>query len=177
MRILTAPSKGARVLLEMQELALIPSAAQRYIRRSLALRFGRRDWIGRLARSADEEGSMTRQLALYEKVDAIRAAIPVDDGIGEIARFTSMAAELTAFDLGEQKISTFAAYRFLYERLLGAAARPWLLGAFLMYASLPHLPPARRLALLSSVDADSAGGGWSSVEPQFYPEWVNRLGG
>ena len=33
---------------------------------------------------------------------------------------------LSAFDLGEGKLSCFAAYRFLYERLLGPAVRPWL---------------------------------------------------
>ena len=177
MRTLTTPSTGDRMLMEMRELAQIPNAAQRYIRRSLEVRFGRREWIGRLARSPDEARSMARQVELYVKVDAIRAAIPVDDEIDEIARFMIMAAELTAFDLGEQKIRSFAAYRFLYERLLGAAARPWLLGTFLMCASLPHLHAAHRLELLRSVDVDSAGATWSSAEPQFYPEWVDRLEG
>ena len=164
-------------MMEMRELAQIPNAAQRYIRRSLEVRFGRRDWVARLARSPDEQRSMARQGALYENVDVIRAAIPIEDEIGEITRFISMAAELTAFDLGEQKIRSFAAYRFLYERLLGAAARPWLPGIFLMCASLPQFHPAHRLELLRSIDAYSAGATWSSVEPQFYPEWVDRLEG
>lgn len=177
MHTLTIPSTGDRMLMEMRELAQIPNAAQRYIRRSLEVRFGRRDWIGRLARSPDEKRSMARQVVLYEKIDAIRAAIPVEGEIGETARFMGIAAELTAFDLGEQKIRSFAAYRFLYERLLGAAARPWLLGTFLMCATLPHLHPAHRLELLRSVETDSVGGTWSSAEPQFYPEWVDRLEG
>jgi hypothetical protein len=177
MHILTARPSGNRVLMEMRELAQIPNAAQRYIRRSLELRFGRRDLIGRRARSPDEERSMTSQVLLYEELDAVRAAIPVDDAPGEIARFMTLAAELAAFDLGERKIRSFAAFRFLYERLLGAAARPWLLGTFLMCAALPRLHPAHRLELLRSVDADAAGGGWSLVEPQFYPGWIDRLEG
>ncbi|MDP5122979.1 MAG: hypothetical protein NWP84_03770, partial [Cyanobium sp. MAG_04] len=35
-----------------------------------------------------------------------------------------------AFDLSQERINSFSAFRFLYERLLGAAARPYLPAAF-----------------------------------------------
>ena len=162
---------------EMQEFAQIPTAAQRYIRRSLEASTGRWEWTMRLARSPDEARSIDRQIDFYSRLDAIRSSIPIDDDATAVAGFIAMAAELTAFDLGEQKVRTFAAYRFLYERLLGATARPWLLSLFAMCAALPHLDPKHRLELLGSIDKESAAGPWSMMEPQFHPDWVDRLDG
>ena len=70
----------------------------------------------------------------------------------------------------------FAAYRFLYERLIGAAVRPWLPGAFCAAAALPHLHPERRRALLQSIsEAAATAPGWSNREPVFFPEWVEKV--
>src|SRR3546814_9643170 len=44
-------------------------------------------------------------------------------------RYLEMAAPLTEisiFDLSQRQIRSFPAYRFLYERLIGGAVRPWL---------------------------------------------------
>ena len=60
--------------------------------------------------------------------------------------------------------------------LIGAGARPWLPGAFCAAASLPHLHPERRRALLQSIsEAAATAPGWSSREPTFYPEWVEKI--
>src|SRR3546814_6612900 len=48
-------------------------------------------------------------------------------------RYLEMAAPLTEisiFDLSQRQIRSFPAYRFLYERLIGGAVRPWLASSF-----------------------------------------------
>ena len=83
---------------------------------------------------------------------------------------------VSAFDLGQDRLPGFASYRFLYERLLGAHARPWLPGAFCAAASLPHLHPDKRRLLLQSIsEAAATAPGWSAREPSFYPEWVEKI--
>jgi hypothetical protein len=83
---------------------------------------------------------------------------------------------MTAFDLGQDRLPDFASYRFLYERLIGAAVRPWLPGAFCAAAALPHLHPERRRALLQSIsEAAATAPGWSNREPAFFPEWVEKV--
>ena len=81
-----------------------------------------------------------------------------------------------ALALAEDRIDSFAAYRFLYERLLGAAVRPWLPSAFCAAASLPTLHPDRRRILLQSISESAAtAAGWSTREPVFWPEWVEKV--
>ena len=83
---------------------------------------------------------------------------------------------MTAFDLGQDRLNGFGAYRFLYERLLGSAARPWLPAAFCAAAALPHLHPERRRILLKSIsEAAATAPGWSNREPSFFPEWVEKI--
>ena len=43
-------------------------------------------------------------------------------------------------------------------------------------ASLPHLHPERRRILLQSIsEAAATAPGWSTREPAFYPEWVDKI--
>ena len=53
-----------------------------------------------------------------------------------IEPFLGMLVTLSAFDLGQDRLPNFAAFRFLYERLLGAGVRPWLPAAFCAAAAL-----------------------------------------
>jgi len=63
----------------------------------------------------------------------------------------------------------------LYERLLGADIRPWLPSAFCAAAALPQIRPERRKKLLQSIsEAAATAPGWSTREPAFYPEWVDK---
>ena len=81
-----------------------------------------------------------------------------------------------AFDLGQGRLTTFGAYRFLYERLVGPEARPWLPAAFCASAALPHLHPELRRKLLQSLsEAAATASGWSMRQPAFYPAWVERV--
>jgi hypothetical protein len=172
---LTTISAGERSLREMEEFGQLPMAAQRYIRRSLQVRFEHPASLAELARSAAEANSIARQISLYGQIDAVIEAIPVDDDIASVTRFTSLIAPLVAFDMAEGKLESFAAFGFLYERLLGAAARPWLPAVFMLIASLPDLNPNRRLSLLASVTADAVTPHWSNREPQFFPEWIEDI--
>lgn len=176
MGTLTARSAGDRILLEMQEFATLSSAAQRYIRRSLAVRFGSRNDLARFARNPEEEASIIAQARVYDRLAQMGSSLAPDAQFASIDPLMSPLIDATSFDLGEKRLATFKAYRFLYERLVGASVRPWLMSVFCAAASLPHLHPALRLALLQSIDRGTAAApGWSSREPLFYPEWIERL--
>jgi len=80
---------------------------------------------------------------------------------------------VTTFDLAQERLAGFCAYRFLYERLLGADVRPWLPAAFCGAAALPRIRPDRRKGLLQSIsEAAATAPGWSRREPMFVPDFV-----
>ena len=106
----------------------------------------------------------------------IRACVPDDNGLEETESFIGPLITLSAGDFGEGKITSFGAYRFLYERLIGPAVRPWLLSAFCAAAALPYLHPEQRRVLLQSIKShDATAPGWSNRESAFYPEWVEKV--
>jgi len=177
MPILTALPAGTQILREMNEFAQIPIDAQRYIRRSLDVAAERWERLAETTRNETERRSINRQIELYSRLDTIRAAIPAINDHEGGARFIGMAADLTYFDLSQQKIRSLVAYRFLYERLLGAAARPWLLSVFVMCATFGPFAPSLHLELLNSLNERSMAGLHSMLEPRFIPDWVNRLHG
>ena len=106
----------------------------------------------------------------------IRALIPDSSSIEDAEPFLAQLVTVSAFDLGQGRIDGFAAFRFLYERLIGADARPWLPAAFCAAASMPHLQPEKRKTLLQSIsEAAATAPGWSKRQPSFYPEWVEKV--
>ena len=167
---------GALTLIEMKEFAAFPKGAQRYIRRSLDVGLGRRDAMKRWSRDVGEAASIRAQERVYRRLDHIRDYVPDDSGLEAMEPMMGPLVAMTAFDLGQDKLPDFASYRFLYERLIGAAVRPWLPGAFCAAAALPHLHPERRRVLLQSIsEAAATAPGWSNREPAFYPEWVEKV--
>jgi len=170
------PTDGAVTLAELREFASFPSATQRYIRRSLDVAFHRRDAMETWGRDVVEEASIRAQMRIYDRLDHIKTLVPDDSGLDQIEPFMAPLVTVSAFDLGQNRLNSFQAYRFLYERLIGAGSRPWLPGAFCAAASLPHLHPERRRALLQSIsEAAATAAGWSTREPTFYPEWVEKV--
>ena len=170
------PPDGALTLVEMKEFASFPKGTQRYIRRSLDVGLGRRDAITRWSRDAGEAASIRAQERIYRRLDFVRGHVPDDSGLEAMEPMMGPLITATAFDLGQDKLADFASYRFLYERLVGAAVRPWLPGAFCAAAALPHLHPERRRSLLQSIsEAAATAPGWSNREPAFYPEWVEKV--
>lgn len=170
------PADGAMTLAEMKEFAAFPAATQRYIRRSLDVGLAREDALSRWSRDVIEAASIRAQTRIYGRLDDLRDIVPDDSGLDAVEPFFAPLVTMSAFDLGQDRLSSFGAYRFLYERLLGASVRPWLPGAFCAAAALPHLHPEKRRLLLQSIsEAAATAAGWSNREPCFYPEWVEKV--
>ena len=170
------PADGAATLSEMKEFAGFSSGTQRYIRRSLDVGLQRADALDIWSRDLVESASIRAQAKLYERLEGLRESVPEDSGLDRVEPFMAPLVTMSAFDLGQDRLQSFGAYRFLYERLIGASARPWLPGAFCAAAALPHLHPERRRVLLQSIsEAAATAPGWSTREPAFYPEWVEKI--
>jgi hypothetical protein len=160
----------------MREFASFSKGTQRYIRRSLDIGLNRRDAVKRWSRDIAEAASIRAQERVYRRLDHVRASIPDDCGLDSMEPMMSPLVTMSAFDLGQDRLTCFASYRFLYERLIGANARPWLPAAFCSAAALPHLHPTRRRTLLQSIsEAAATAPGWSSREPMFMPDWVEKV--
>jgi len=171
-----SPHSGALALAEMQEFAAFEPSTQRYVRRSLDVGLDRRDAIRRWSRDVVEAASIKAQRGVYRRLDGIRGIIPDDSGLDSVEPFIGPLITVTAFDLGQDRLPSFAAYRFLYERLLGPYVRPWLPGAFCAAAALPHIHPERRRALLQSIsEAAVTAPGWSNRASAFFPDWVEKV--
>ncbi len=172
-----AQKQSFRMIAELKEFAIFTGAEQRYIRRSLDIAAKGSEDADCWVRNQAEQASIDSQVRIYRTLlPAVRGSIPNDIALDAGMEFLAHLATLTAFDLGEGKLESFGAYRFLYERLLGGAVRPWLPSAFLAAAALPYLNPALRKILLRSInESDVLAGGWSSLAPVFRPEWVDKV--
>ena len=160
---------------ELREFASFSPCEQRYIKRSLDIGLGRQDAFKLWARDAGEIVSIRSQYVAYQDLKSLRGGIPDETALEGIDEFMGKLIRVSAFDMAQERLSTFSAYRFLYERLLGAAIRPWLPAAFCAAAALPQIRPERRKKLLHSIsEAAATAPGWSSREPCFYPEWVEK---
>ena len=176
MAMKSQPSDGDQAIAEMREFASFPARTQRYIRRSLDVGFDREDAVALWSRDMVEAAAIRVQQRVYATLHDLRGIIPDDSSIDSIGNFMGPLVAVSTFDLMQDRISDFSAYRFLYERLLGAAVRPWLPGAFCAASALPHLHPERRRQLLSSLGDNAATApGWSMREPAFFPRWVEKV--
>ncbi|GGC03777.1 hypothetical protein GCM10011494_22800 [Novosphingobium endophyticum] len=160
---------------ELREFASFSASEQRYIRRSLDVGLGRQDAFKLWARDANESASIRDQYVAYQNLKALRAMRPDDEAFADIETFVGKLLRMAAFDLAQDRLDSFSAFRFLYERLLGAWVRPWLPGAFCGAAALPQIRPDRRRVLLHSIsEAAATAPGWSDREPSFYPEFIEK---
>ena len=160
---------------ELREFAGFSPCEQRYIQRSLDIGLGRQDAFKLWARDAAENASIRSQYVVYQELKVLRAAKPSETGFEALEDFMGKLVRVAAFDLAQERISGFSAFRFLYERLLGAEARPWLPSAFCAAAALPQIRPERRKNLLQSIsEAAATAPGWSQRAPSFFPEWVEK---
>lgn len=170
------PADGAMALAEMKEFAGFSAATQRYIRRSLDVGLEREDAMLRWSRDMVEAASIRAQSRVYDRLPEVRALVPEDNGLDAVEPFMAPLVSVSAFDLGQGRLTGFSAYRFLYERLVGAEVRPWLPAAFCAAAALPTLHPELRRQLLQSIsEAAATASGWSSRQPSFYPAWVEKV--
>ena len=160
---------------ELREFASFSSCEQRYIKRSLDVGLGRQDAFKLWARDAAENASIRSQYVAYQELKALRGKVPAETGFDALELYMGKLIRVAAFDLAQERIDGFSAFRFLYERLLGAEARPFLPSAFCAAAALPQIRPDRRKNLLQSIsEAAATAPGWSQRAPSFYPEWVEK---
>ena len=115
---------------ELREFASFAPAEQRYIKRSLDVGLGRQDAFRRWARTAAETASIRSQYVVYQALKALRSDIPAEHDLPALEPFMGKLLRVSAFDIAQERLGCFAAYRFLYERLLGAEVRPFLPSAF-----------------------------------------------
>lgn len=160
---------------ELSEFASFTACEQRYIKRSLDVGLGRNDAFKLWARDGEETAAIRSQYVVYRELEALRARIPADSDFAGLETFMGKLLRVSAFDIAQDRLTCFSAYRFLYERLLGAEARPFLPSAFCAAAALPQIKPERRKHLLQSIsEAAATAPGWSNRAPSFYPEWVEK---
>ncbi|MHA6332346.1 hypothetical protein ACXYL9_01580 [Qipengyuania sp. CAU 1752] len=158
---------------EMREFANFTACEQRYIRRSLDIGLGRCDAFKVWARDAEENVAIRSQYVAYQELKRLREELAHVAPGDRVDGLLGTLIHVASFDLGQDKLEGFSAFRFLYERLLGAQARPWLPSAFVAAAALPVIRPERRKILLQSVsEAAATAPGWSEQEPTFYPEFI-----
>ena len=168
--------QSTQMLGEMKLFASFSAAEQRYIRRSLDVGLPRGDAVACWARNSAEAASIEAQARRYRMLDLIRACVPDDEAPAEAEAFLASLTTLSVSDLVEGKLASFDAYRFLYERLVGPEARPWLVSAFCAAAAQPGIHPELRKQLLQSIPVmDVIAAGWSIRAPLFYPEWVEKV--
>jgi len=160
---------------EFREFASFSAPEQRYIKRSLDVGLGRHDAFKLWARGPEEAASIRSQYIAYQELKALRGSIPDEYGFEGLDSFIGKLVRVTAFDLAQERLGCFSAYRFLYERLLGPEVRPWLPAAFCAAAALPQIRPGARKHLLQSIsEAAATAPGWSPTAPSFFPEWVEK---
>ena len=158
---------------ELREFAGFTEEEQLFIERGLDIGLGRGDAFKLWSRTAGDKAAIRQQYLAYRELRSLRDAVPCETSLDGIQDFMGTLLRITAQDLAQEQISSFCAYRFLYERLLGARCRPWLPAAFCGAAALPQIRPMRRKMLLQSLsEAAATAPGWSEREPCFYPEKV-----
>ena len=160
---------------ELREFAGFTACEQRYIKRSLDVGLGRQDAFKLWARDAAETASIRSQYVVYQELKGLRGTVPAETGFESLEHFLGKLIRIAAFDLAQDRLTCFSAFRFLYERLLGPEVRPFLPSAFCAAAALPHIRPDRRKHVLQSIsEAAATAAGWSARAPSFYPDWIEK---
>ena len=158
---------------ELREFASFTEAEQLFIERGLDVGLGRGDAFKQWSSKAGDTAAIRQRYLAYRELRALRDTVPCESGFDGVQEFMGTLVRIAAQDLAQEQVDSFSAFRFLYERLLGARSRPWLPAAFCGAAALPQIRPARRKMLLQSLsEAAATAPGWSEREPCFYPEKV-----
>ncbi|MEO6040699.1 MAG: hypothetical protein ABIP41_02250 [Croceibacterium sp.] len=158
---------------ELREFASFTEDEQLYIEQGLDIGLGRADAFKRWGSGKKSDAKIRGQHLAYRELRGLRDTVPCETTLAGLETFMGPLMRISAQDLALEQLTSFSAYRFLYERLLGARARPWLPAAFCGAAALPQIRPHRRKQLLQSLsEAAATAPGWSDREPCFYPEKV-----
>jgi hypothetical protein len=170
---MAAIGTASLTIAELREFAGFSASERLFIERSLDIGLARCDAVDRWAGTNADETVIRTQAANYRQLRGLRDQMPSECSVRGIEAFMGILIRATAQDLALERLDCFSAYRFLYERLLGAGVRPWLPAAFCGAAALPHIRPERRRLLLQSLsEAAATAPAWSEREPNFFPELV-----
>lgn len=166
---------ASHTISEMREFASFTPAEREFIERGLDIALSRGDAFKTWCREPGDNNAIRGQYLTYRELRGLREQVPGDGAFDGVALFVGALVRISAQDLAHEHITSFSAYRFLYERLLGAAARPYLPAAFCGAAALPQIRPERRKVLLQSLSESAATApAWSGREPAFYPERIDE---
>jgi len=158
---------------EMREFASFSGEEQRFITRSLDVFMARGDAFKDWANEAGGSAAIRGQYLAYRQLRSLAGRIPATTALDGVGDFIGTLVRITARDLAQEQLDSFSAYRFLYERMLGAHARPFLPAGFVGAAALPQIRPERRRMLLQSLsEAAATAPAWSGREPAFFPERI-----
>jgi len=165
---MAGPGTALLKVAELAEFAGFAPEEQRYIEDALDLALGRA--APRESLQAHAAPALRDRELAYRELRALRYAVPAPGCRSALEGFMGALLRASAHDLACEGLGSFGSYRFLYERLLGARARPWLPSAFCAASVLPQIRPDRRKALLQSLTETAAlAPAWSTSEPSFYP--------
>jgi hypothetical protein len=168
---MTRSTTASLSISEMREFASFTADEQAFITRSLDVFMARGDAFKAWGRAHGSSAAIRAQYLTYRELHALRDELPATVGLDGLAAFIGPVVRIAAQDLVQDQIASFSAFRFLYERMLGAAARPFLPAIFCAAAALPQVQPRRRKMLLQSLsEAAATAPGWSDREPAFFPE-------
>ncbi len=156
---------------EMREFASFTTSEQEFITRSLDVFMARGDAFKAWGKASGGTATIRAQYLAYRELHALQGDLPATVTLDGLAKFMGPMVRIVAHDLAQEQIDSFSAFRFLYERMMGAAARPFLPAVFCAAAALPQMRPCRRKMLLQSLsEAAATAPGWSDREPAFFPE-------
>ena len=158
---------------EMREFASFSPGEQAFITRSLDVFLARGDAFAEWGADGEACDAIRGQYLAYRQLRGLAKSSPCTSSLEGVPEFIGNLIRISAADLMQQEITSFSAYRFLYERLLGAQARAYLPAAFVGAAALPQIAPELRKTLLQSLsEAAATAPGWSKKEPAFFPERI-----
>ena len=160
---------ASQTIAEMREYAAFTPAEQFFIARSLDMARERGPVPCGAGVSAHCSVTWTQYMA-YRDLRAQRDKLRKNGSDNALQCFFGALVDVSAQDFARGHITSFDAYRFLYERLLGSATRPYLPASFCAAAALPTIAPDMRRSLLGSVNENIiTTPRWSSREPAFFP--------
>ncbi|RIV92344.1 hypothetical protein D2V17_01935 [Aurantiacibacter xanthus] len=166
-------STASLAIAEMREFAGFTASERQFIERSLDIALGRGDAFKQWSPDGSEAVTIRKQYLAYRELRTLREAAPEPNAMDGLSYYIGALVRIATQDLALEQIESFSAFRFLYERLLGASARPYLPAVFCAAAALPQIRPGIRRVLLQSLSETAATApGWSEREPSFYPERV-----
>ena len=116
------PGTASLTIAELREFASFTEDEQLFIERGLDIGLGRGDAFKLWSRRAGDKAAIRAQYLAYRELKTLREAIPGETAFDGVQDFIGALLRITAQDLAQEQLSSFSAYRFLYERLLGARA-------------------------------------------------------